>query len=418
MKKVLKAIGGLFVAWIVLGAVFGGSGDSKEQKPDNDKDADRQTAEVSGDEDAGGVTGNSREDIARKLEIQAAADAPYLSERYLQYYIYTNGMDVHTFKEAAEVEQYMNSYSGGIVQLEEHQQFFKNPYYAMTKEDTELLYMGQMKDNKPHGIGAVLKLVYASPYTDSPDDDTEDPGDEKETEEITGMSISEYSPYFAAASDTYMDDVYMARVYMGYFNEGQAEGYGIEYSVPGDDDYYVSDVDLQGMNSDDIQSAIFEAANPRRYEGGFSEGEYSGPGNEYRYIMENVQADAYAEWYADYGENVDTEEYADALGEEAAETMQEFLSGNNKDIEIYAGSYAKGKRNGDFKIYSFQKLYYEGGMKNDEENGFGIMYYGKSDQIRYEGEWTNGKYNGEGTSYNKDGTVAYSGKWAHGDYAH
>lgn len=40
-----------------------------------------------------------------------------------------------------------------------------------------------------------------------------------------------------------------------------------------------------------------------------------------------------------------------------------------------------------------------------------------SDQIKYEGHFRKGKYDGKGVMYDENGKIIYDGKWKNGDYA-
>lgn len=337
--------------------------------------------------------GESKQDVKGQVSADAE-DAPYLSNQYLRYYIEKNNIEVNTFPELEYIENYINNCKDKAVYVEKVNEFFKEPYYAMTREWTGLMYIGQMQNNKPDGIGALVKPINLSI------------GENDAGEPIA--DIYEYSSW----SDE--EDTYLARIYIGNFKEGRADGYGIEFSTPGDDDYYVSGINLKDYKKEQYQDAIFEMANPRRYEGGFKEGNYSGKGNEYAY-METYLYETDGE--SNDEETFDDEEYSELFGEEG-QKVQEMLSGENKDILILSGIYEEGELNGKAKVYELGYLSYDGEMNRGEENGIGVEYFPCSEQIKYEGEWAYGKYNGTGTLYNEDGSVSYSGKWAHGDYAH
>lgn len=262
----------------------------------------------------------------------------------------------------------------------------------MTANYIEFFYQGQMKENKPDGIGAIFKPVYLSWNAESIGE-----SDTADIYESSSMA-SQYS---------------LALVYAGYFKEGRPEGYGIEFSVPGDEDYLIGEIPINGCQSEaDIQETFLEMANPIRYEGEFEEGEYSGRGNEYEYPLS----------YSDGEEKetfLDEEECIEGAGgnEEVGGKIYEVLSGTNKDIKIYTGTYGKGERNGAFKIYEFGYLCYEGGVKKGKYHGVGTEYYPLSKQVYYEGEWRNGEPHGTGVRYLEDGSIYYSGEWEYGDYA-
>ncbi len=55
-------------------------------------------------------------------------------------------------------------------------------------------------------------------------------------------------------------------------------------------------------------------------------------------------------------------------------------------------------------------------VDNGQYNGKGTLYY-ENGQIHYKGEWYQGSYNGTGTEYDENGEIVYSGEWENGDYA-
>lgn len=320
------------------------------------------------------------------------ADAPYLSLEYLKYYLEKYHIEVNEFSERKNIFDFIQSNPGELVYIKEDGGFLKKPYYAMTANYIEFFYQGQMKENKPDGIGAIFKPVYLSWNAESIGE-----SDTADIYESSSMA-SQYS---------------LALVYAGYFKEGRPEGYGIEFSVPGDEDYLIGEIPINGCQSEaDIQETFLEMANPIRYEGEFEEGEYSGRGNEYEYPLS----------YSDGEEKetfLDEEECIEGAGgnEEVGGKIYEVLSGTNKDIKIYTGTYGKGERNGAFKIYEFGYLCYEGGVKKGKYHGVGTEYYPLSKQVYYEGEWRNGEPHGTGVRYLEDGSIYYSGEWEYGDYA-
>lgn len=89
----------------------------------------------------------------------------------------------------------------------------------------------------------------------------------------------------------------------------------------------------------------------------------------------------------------------------------------NSNIEVFLGKFKNEKLNGNGRVYNYQKLFYEGGLKNDTLNGTGIQYYVDTTKIQYKGEFKTGKYNGRGTLYDENGNVIYDGNWSFGDYS-
>ena len=52
--------------------------------------------------------------------------------------------------------------------------------------------------------------------------------------------------------------------------------------------------------------------------------------------------------------------------------------------------------------------------ENEKLNGFGILYNPNSEKIKYEGEWANGTFNGNGTEFSTNGTLEYKGEFKDG----
>ena len=57
-----------------------------------------------------------------------------------------------------------------------------------------------------------------------------------------------------------------------------------------------------------------------------------------------------------------------------------------------------GERNGKGKLYDNDELKYEGEFFNGKKNGNGVEYY-RYDNSKYKGEFLNGKRNGKGKEY-------------------
>jgi hypothetical protein len=57
---------------------------------------------------------------------------------------------------------------------------------------------------------------------------------------------------------------------------------------------------------------------------------------------------------------------------------------------------------------------YEGDIKDDQRNGYGVIYY--PDSSRYEGQWVDTEPDGFGAKISSDGTVKQAGLWEKGVY--
>ncbi len=86
-------------------------------------------------------------------------------------------------------------------------------------------------------------------------------------------------------------------------------------------------------------------------------------------------------------------------------------------VQLSSGNFDEGELNGKCYQYLADILTFEGNYKDGKKNGDGVEYY-RGGKIKYKGEFKNDRHDGEGTLYAEDGTVKYSGKWKNGDYAH
>lgn len=186
------------------------------------------------------------------------ADAPYFSREYLECYLAEHHIEVNDFREAEKIAGLIQGNLGEAVPIKEDGGFLKKPYYAMTKNFTGIFYQGQMKENKPDGMGAIYKAVCF--FTDA-----------GSIGESDTAQIYE-SPYGAEQQG-------FACMYAGHFKEGRAEGYGMEFSVPGDEDYFVKEFPISGCQSEaDIQGAFLRRQIQLGMRGNSKKGNIQGKG--------------------------------------------------------------------------------------------------------------------------------------------
>jgi antitoxin component YwqK of YwqJK toxin-antitoxin module len=76
---------------------------------------------------------------------------------------------------------------------------------------------------------------------------------------------------------------------------------------------------------------------------------------------------------------------------------------------IYEGNFNNGKFQGSGILYENGLKVYEGEFENDVFWGSGISYYEITQNIEYDGEWVNGSKHGQGTLYSDSGEIVYSG---------
>lgn len=84
--------------------------------------------------------------------------------------------------------------------------------------------------------------------------------------------------------------------------------------------------------------------------------------------------------------------------------------------QVIVGTFKSGGTTGKAKMYAYQTLVYDGGLKDGIQDGKGTQYY-MNGEVEYKGNWKNGVYDGKGTLYDENGDKVYSGKWKDGDYA-
>lgn len=88
----------------------------------------------------------------------------------------------------------------------------------------------------------------------------------------------------------------------------------------------------------------------------------------------------------------------------------------HSNIENYKGYWKEGKKNG--YGYTFDKngnKIYSGHWKDNSPNGKGILFYEKN-KIKYSGYFKDNFYSGEGRLYNKDGNLLYKGNFLNSKY--
>lgn len=300
-----------------------------------------------GNTEESGNANTSGKDAIMESEV-----AVYFSDVYRNAYIESNKIEIVDFKKKnTSLDKLISKFDGEVIPIKEEPAFGTN-YYARTNNSTDLYYVGDMKDNRPHGTGCIYKVISPS-----------------------------YTGIFHGNNTV----AYLMKVYDGEFEKGKFEGYGrkyysVESIIDVEDEYgmryeYARLLEFYVSLTNDIQDNIFLSLSPVIYEGEFKNGEYSGEGNYYEYVLESTGL---------------------------------------LRIDVASGEFKKGEVT-ECTVYNGARLIYEGEMKDWEYHGKGTAYY-QNGEKRYEGEWFKGKYDGKGTLYNEDGSVKYKGKWNFGDY--
>lgn len=169
--------------------------------------------------------------------------------------------------------------------------------------------------------------------------------------------------------------------YIGYFNHGRFEGYGVEFLSSDPSDEQDSFVLVMGYsNSTDVYNTL------NVHEGYFKKGYSDGKGIDYSMTYDETKVDQFEPTRDDI------------------------------EYDYLIGDYNKKGINGDLKYFVGYSLAYEGDVKNNKYDGFGKQYYLYSDQLKYEGEFKQFQYHGTGILYDLDGSILAKGKFVNGQF--
>lgn len=248
--------------------------------------------------------------------IELSAKAASVEKRYFhKTYTDLGTVEIHYFKDRAKLlEESVNlleqAAQGNFYSLKHEAKLFNKGYYYITSDIPDFYYLGEIKDNRPHGMGIIF-------------------------------GFSEESETYAEISEKFL--IY----YMGNFKNGMFDGYGALFSTDNEFKYtIVSDVFL-GENPTLPQETcefIFDyLLNYVSYEGKFDENKRSGIGNTF-----------------------DISEVFDVLNDPI-----EGYPYYNVYPDVTVGTYKDDELNGDTRIYEHNHLSYSGEIKNGEENGYG-----------------------------------------------
>lgn len=282
-------------------------------------------------------------------------------------------VQIHHFPERGEALEWLATYcsdkelfsSGRPVQLADP--LFGEDYYYCTISETNLYYIGEIKDDRPDGFGAVVGLATGSG-----------------TYDFKGEAL-----FYC----------------VGNFKEGMLDGYGISFAADeADITHAVQDV-VQIMGDDGIDDDVGGALlqylfDYVSYEGYWKEGKKDGKGNAFGFSWDT------GSWYGDEIRFV----------EELNPPLDGYLFGPAYP-NVTMGEYENGELNGQVNIYKYNHLVYSGEMKNGQRSGYGVSYYNNG-QVEYDGEWKNDAANGMGAYYDQEGALIYTGEWEDGNYGH
>ena len=226
--------------------------------------------------------------------------------------------------------------------------------FKMTVESKDYLYFGQLRDNRPDGYGILL-------------------------------CAPEYSDYLLS----YNSRGYVLR-YIGQFSDGKLDGFGVLFQESGSGRDFLDQLRPYNPDTGENLDDYLTWGNYASYFGEFSSGYKEGMGNTFHL------ADFYAVDFSIALTQVDLD---------------------HPSFSIDVGRYKSDKLNGECQQYIGGYPYYTGECRDDQFDGYGILYYPGTGIPAYEGEFKNDMRHGKGTSFTENGEIIYQGEWKNDDYA-
>lgn len=195
--------------------------------------------------------------------------------------------------------------------------------------------------------------------------------------------------------------------YEGYWKDNAKNGFGESYTEDGNKKYegkYLDnlphgkgilyhDLDDQGPN-------LLVNNTIKAYEGDFKYGLANGYGTCYNF----------------YGGIIYEGEYNCGIRDGKGTSFFSFNGFTNLKCVNYEGSWKNDEKDGYGVIYNMNsKPLYKGEWKSGLKNGYGIDYYdlgvGNEDLVEYEGNWLNGYWNGRGIKHELHSKITIDGYW-------
>lgn len=278
---------------------------------------------------------------------------PIGTTEYLNLYIRKYNIKLNSFSEKKELmpkldefKEELKSPKSPIKYLELENHLFNESDYKLTSSQTNTIYLGELKDNKPNGLGLIATII-------NPDSAILDKG----------------------------KDIFLIN-YFGYFKAGILSGFGNSFYIPTEQEIYDFSrlYEETGKNYLDY---INSRLNFLQYEGKFDNGKKNGLGNYFEYDVIN----AYPSEHADTNIYIKTGTFKDKV-----------LDGIGKEYMFdgylfYAGSYKNGLYDGEGTLYfpDSSKIKYKGNFSDGRYDGNGTLY-DEAGKIVYTGEWNRGDY--------------------------
>ena len=315
LGKTLKVISWILVIAFIIEAC---SGDDVYIQNDASSDQPPSAADIKEAAPSTEVTQSKEADIIEKLFFH-------------RYYTDLGTVDIYDFEEREDVLNY-------IVKIGKDKEILQNGKYASwtnsflgneylffpESEESNLYYIGEIKNDRPHGFGGLFCL--------------------------------------ATGSGTYEFAGELLILYIGNFHNGMIDGYGALFAADQSDlTRTITDIANIAAFSDDVGEQIVQYLfNYVSYEGYYSKNKKNGKGNSFDFPL-----------YEDY-----------AVGMRIA-----FVPGLNRCLDNYifgpvypnvtVGEYKDGELNGKVKRYKYNYLVYDGNIEDGEYHAENVIYPNK-----------------------------------------
>lgn len=262
--------------------------------------------------------------------LNSSSDSNLIPEYKILYdYADKNKIELNSFSKRDKVLNVLNNLdSSKKVNLKKEHNLFSEDNYSLTNENTGTIYYGDLKDNKPNGIGVIYVVD------------------------------SDYGAFIK---------------YAGYFEKGILQGYGMEFNVPPRDTLLTLSHKYNGIDS------IRKKINYIEFEGEFEDGMPDGKLNSFHrtdYDDESAGVVKVGKFTAEDNGNITgtAKEYIDG----ALEYDGEYKDGN---------FHGKGK----LYFKNSKQIKYDGNFTHGKYDGKGTLYDESGKKI-YSGKWNMGDY--------------------------
>lgn len=198
--------------------------------------------------------------------------------------------------------------------------------------------------------------------------------------------------------------------YIGFFHNNKYEGDGFLYN------YYKEDEEGKGSvlkYEGEFENGKFhgvgkyyEVINGELllvYDGEFRYGQYCGKGTNFFYDKDNKKIGTYTGGMA--------------YNKRSGFGVYEHYDSDTKVTKKYEGTYAEDQLNGWGVFYSNNKVVYEGYWSDGYQEGNGTLYYtdDSGEERTYIGEFSKGEWHGYGQIYDKNNEIIQKGQFENGE---